>query len=59
MFAQMEDDYLRERVLTERFRPSYSWLNLQEADASHRELTDESILIGEEISHRSSGRITC
>ena len=50
LFAQMEDDYLRERVSDLKDLGRRILAFLQEADASHRELTDESILIGEEIS---------
>lgn len=49
-FAQMEDDYLRERVADLKDLGRRILAKLQEADESHRELTDESILIGEEIS---------
>ena len=49
-FAQMQDDYLRERVADLKDLDRRILARLQEADASHRELTDESILIGEEIS---------
>ncbi|TQR68171.1 phosphoenolpyruvate--protein phosphotransferase [Acinetobacter sp. RF14B] len=49
-FAQMEDDYLRERVADLKDLGRRILARLQEADSSHRELTDESILIGEEIS---------
>src|SRR5574344_51329 len=50
LFAQMEDDYLRERVSDLKDLGRRILAFLQEADASHREITDESILIGEEIS---------
>ena len=50
LFAQMEDDYLRERVSDLKDLGRRILAFLQEADSSHRELTDESILIGEEIS---------
>lgn len=50
LFSQMEDDYLRERVSDLKDLGRRILASLQEADASHRELTDESILIGEEIS---------
>ena len=50
LFAQMEDDYLRERVSDLKDLGRRILACLQEADSSHRELTDESILIGEEIS---------
>ena len=50
LFAQMEDDYLRERVADLKDLGRRILAFLQEADSSHRELTDESILIGEEIS---------
>jgi len=49
-FVQMEDDYLRERVADLKDLGRRILAKLQEADESHRELTDESILIGEEIS---------
>ncbi|OTG85613.1 phosphoenolpyruvate--protein phosphotransferase [Acinetobacter sp. ANC 4558] len=50
LFAQMEDDYLRERVSDLKDLGRRILAFLQEADSSHRELTDESILIGDEIS---------
>ncbi len=50
LFAQMEDEYLRERVADLKDLGRRILAFLQEADASHREITDESILIGEEIS---------
>lgn len=50
LFAQMEDDYLRERVSDLKDLGRRILAFLQEADASHREITDESILIGDEIS---------
>ena len=50
LFAQMDDDYLRERVSDLKDLGRRILAFLQEADASHRELTEESILIGEEIS---------
>jgi phosphotransferase system, enzyme I, PtsP len=50
LFSQMEDDYLRERVSDLKDLGRRILACLQEADSSHRELTDESILIGEEIS---------
>ncbi|AWL30111.1 phosphoenolpyruvate--protein phosphotransferase [Acinetobacter defluvii] len=50
LFAQMEDDYLRERVSDLKDLGRRILAYLQEADSSHRELTDESILIGDEIS---------
>ncbi len=50
LFEQMEDDYLRERAADLKDLGRRILAYLQEADSSHRELTDESILIGEEIS---------
>ena len=49
-FAQMEDDYLRERVADLKDLGRRILARLQEDDESQREITDESILIGEEIS---------
>ncbi|WP_151708627.1 phosphoenolpyruvate--protein phosphotransferase [Acinetobacter brisouii] len=50
LFAQMEDDYLRERVSDLKDLARRILASLQEADSSHRELSSDSILIGEEIS---------
>ena len=50
LFAQMEDDYLRERVSDLKDLGRRILACLQEADSSHRELSPASILIGEEIS---------
>lgn len=50
LFAQMEDDYLRERVSDLKDLGRRILASLQEADSGHRELSSESILIGEEIS---------
>lgn len=50
LFAQMEDDYLRERVSDLKDLGRRILACLQEADSSHRELSLDSILIGEEIS---------
>ena len=50
LFAQMEDEYLRERVsdLKDLGRRILSYL--QAADTTHRQIVEGSILIGEEIS---------
>ena len=50
LFAQMEDDYLRERVSDLKDLGRRILAALQEGDTSHKEITSESILIGEEIS---------
>ncbi|USP40128.1 phosphoenolpyruvate--protein phosphotransferase [Acinetobacter sp. XS-4] len=50
LFAQMEDDYLRERVSDLKDLGRRILAFLQEEDSSHRELSPDSILIGEEIS---------
>lgn len=50
LFAQMEDDYLRERVADLKDLGRRILASLQEADSSHKELSSDSILIGEEIS---------
>ena len=50
LFAQMEDDYLRERVSDLKDLGRRILACLQENDSSHRELSPDSILIGEEIS---------
>ena len=50
LFAQMEDDYLRERVSDLKDLGRRILAALQEGDNSHKEITSESILIGEEIS---------
>ena len=49
-FAQMEDDYLRERVADLRDLGRRLLAKLQAADSQHREIAEDSILIGEEIS---------
>ena len=46
----MEDDYLRERVADLKDLGRRILASLQEADSSHRELSADSILVGEEIS---------
>lgn len=48
-FAQMEDEYLRERVSDIRDLGRRILARLQTNDENHRELNEESILIGEEI----------
>lgn len=48
-FAQMEDEYLRERVSDIRDLGRRILAKLQTNDHDHRELNEESILIGEEI----------
>lgn len=50
LFAQMEDDYLRERVSDLKDLGRHILASLQEADSSHREISPDSIIIGEEIS---------
>ncbi|HRA90863.1 MAG TPA: phosphoenolpyruvate--protein phosphotransferase, partial [Acinetobacter sp.] len=50
LFAQMEDDYLRERVSDLKDLGRRILACLQEADSGHRQLSPDSILIGEEIS---------
>ncbi|CAG67390.1 MULTISPECIES: phosphoenolpyruvate--protein phosphotransferase [Acinetobacter] len=50
LFAQMEDDYLRERVSDLKDLGRRILASLQEADSSHREISPDSIIIGEEIS---------
>ncbi len=50
LFSQMEDDYLRERVADLKDLGRRILATLQEDDANHRELSPDSILIGEEIS---------
>ncbi len=50
LFAQMEDDYLRERVSDLKDLGRRILASLQEEDSSHRDLSPDSILIGEEIS---------
>lgn len=50
IFAQMEDDYLRERVSDLKDLGRRILASLQASDPSHREIIDKSILIGEEIS---------
>lgn len=49
-FAQMEDDYLRERVSDLKDLGRRILAFLQEQDTHHKELSPDSILIGEEIS---------
>ncbi|TEU29242.1 phosphoenolpyruvate--protein phosphotransferase [Alkanindiges illinoisensis] len=48
-FAQMEDEYLRERVSDIRDLGRRILARLQTADDQHREFNEDSILIGEEI----------
>ncbi|KAA8733835.1 phosphoenolpyruvate--protein phosphotransferase [Acinetobacter qingfengensis] len=50
IFAQMEDDYLRERVSDLKDLGRRILAYLQTADTSHKEITEDTILIGEEIS---------
>lgn len=50
LFAQMEDDYLRERVSDLKDLGRRILACLQEADSSHKELSSDSILVGDEIS---------
>jgi len=49
-FAQMDDEYLRERVADLRDLGRRLLSKLQASDNPHREIAEESILIGEEIS---------
>jgi phosphotransferase system enzyme I (PtsP) len=49
-FAQMEDEYLRERVADLRDLGRRLLARLQASDNQHREIAEDSILIGEEIS---------
>ncbi|AXI03614.1 phosphoenolpyruvate--protein phosphotransferase [Aquirhabdus parva] len=49
-FAQMKDEYLRERVADLRDLGRRLLARLQASDNQHREIGEESILIGEEIS---------
>lgn len=49
-FANMEDDYLRERVSDLKDLGRRLLAHLQTSDTGHREITEETILIGEEIS---------
>ncbi|WP_410209564.1 phosphoenolpyruvate--protein phosphotransferase [Aquirhabdus sp.] len=49
-FAQMKDEYLRERVADLRDLGRRLLARLQASDSQHREIGEESILIGEEIS---------
>ncbi len=49
-FAQMDDEYLRERVADLRDLGRRLLSKLQASDSPHREIAEESILIGEEIS---------
>lgn len=48
-FAQMEDEYLRERVSDIRDLGRRILARLQKDDENHREFNEETILIGEEI----------
>lgn len=50
IFAQMEDDYLRERVSDLKDLGRRVLAHLQTADTGHKEITEDTILIGEEIS---------
>ncbi|MCH4248012.1 MAG: phosphoenolpyruvate--protein phosphotransferase [Acinetobacter populi] len=50
IFAQMEDGYLRERVSDLKDLGRRILAHLQTADTSHKEITEDTILIGEEIS---------
>ncbi|MCF9045489.1 phosphoenolpyruvate--protein phosphotransferase [Acinetobacter nectaris] len=50
LFAQMEDDYLRERVSDLKDLGRRILASLQEADSTHKELSSDSILVGDEIS---------
>ncbi|ESK38278.1 phosphoenolpyruvate-protein phosphotransferase [Acinetobacter nectaris CIP 110549] len=50
LFAQMEDDYLRERVSDLKDLGRRILAYLQEADSTHKELSSDSILVGDEIS---------
>jgi len=50
LFSLMEDDYLRERVADLKDLGRRILAYLQEAESGHRELSADSILIGEEIS---------
>ena len=50
LFAQMEDDYLRERVSDLKDLGRRILACLQENDTSHREISPDSIIIGEDIS---------
>lgn len=45
LFAQMEDDYLRERVSDLKDLGRRILASLQEADSSHKDLSPDSILI--------------
>lgn len=49
-FAQMEDDYLRERVSDLKDLGHRIVARLQAADTSHHEITEETIIISEELS---------
>ena len=50
LFAQMEDDYLRERVSDLKDLGRRILAALQEGDLSHREISNDSIIVGDEIS---------
>jgi phosphotransferase system enzyme I (PtsP) len=50
LFAQMQDDYLRERVSDLKDLGRRILAYLQTADTSHKQITEDTILIGEEIS---------
>lgn len=49
-FAQMEDEYLRERVSDLKDLGRRILASLQEADSSHKEISSDSIIVGDEIS---------
>ena len=49
-FAQMEDGYLRERVSDIKDLGRRILAHLQTEDTGHKEITEDTILIGEEIS---------
>ncbi len=49
-FSQMEDEYIRERIADLRDLGRRLLARLQASDSQHREITEGSILIGEEIS---------
>lgn len=50
LFAQMEDDYLSERVSDLKDLGRRILACLQESDSTHKELSSDSILVGDEIS---------